>query len=222
MKFTALTPELYDYLLAHGHNADPILRELAEETQKLGSIALMQIAPEQGSLLSMLVRTSGVTSAIEIGTFTGYSAICIARGLPADGTLLCCDVSEEWTAVARRYFDKSGVADRIHLRIAPAIETLHALAPEVRFDFAFIDADKVSYRAYYEALLPRMRANGLIVFDNVLWAGNVVDPSDTSPATVALRQLNDFLVSDDRVQTVMIPVADGLTLVRKRAADEHG
>ena len=220
MKFTPLTPELYDYLVRHGHNSDPVLAELAQETEALGPIALMQIAPEQGTLLSILVRVTGARSAIEIGTFTGYSALCIARGLPADGKLLCCDISEEWPKIARKYWAKAGLANRIELRIAPAIETLRALPSSHSVDFAFIDADKVSYRDYYEALLPRLRPNGLIVFDNVLWMGQVLDPHPSSDDTRALQALNDFIARDDRVQAVMISVADGLTVVRKRAPDE--
>jgi caffeoyl-CoA O-methyltransferase len=221
MKFTAMNPELYDYLVAHGQNDDPLLAELAAETEKLGPISLMQIAPEQGTLLSILARVSGARSAIEIGTFTGYSAICIARGLPPDGTLLCCDVSDEWTSIARRYFEKAGLANRIALRLAPALETLAALPGNTTFDFAFIDADKVSYRDYYEAILPRLRPNGLIVFDNVLWMGQVLDRSTTSDDTRALQALNDFIVRDRRVQAVMISVSDGLTIARKRAPDEY-
>jgi caffeoyl-CoA O-methyltransferase len=175
----------------------------------------MQIAPEQGTFLSLLASAIGARSAIEIGTFTGYSAISIARGLPSDGLLLCCDTSEVWTAIARRYFAKAGVADKIELRIRPAIETLRELPADARFDFAFIDADKVSYRDYYEALLPRLRPNGLIIFDNVLWMGEVINPENESPDTEALRALNDFIAKDDRVQAVMIAVSDGLTIARK-------
>jgi caffeoyl-CoA O-methyltransferase len=220
MKFTPLTPELYEYLVAHGHNSDAVLAELAKETEALGRIAMMQIAPEQGTLMSMLVRAIGARSAIEIGTFTGYSALCIARGLPPDGKLLCCDVSEEWTAIGRKYWAKAGVAERIELRIAPALETLKTLPADHAIDFAFIDADKVSYRDYYDALLPRVRPNGLILFDNVLWGGQVLDPNSQSEDTRALRALNDLIASDQRVQAVMISVSDGLTIVRKRAPDE--
>jgi caffeoyl-CoA O-methyltransferase len=220
MKFTPLTPELYDYLVQHGHNDDPVLAELAKETEALGPVSMMQIAPEQGTLLSLLVRAFGARSAVEIGTFTGYSGLCIARGLPRDGKLLCCDVSEEWTKIARKFWTKAGVADRIELRIGPAIETLRALPPDYGIDFAFIDADKVSYRDYYEALLPRLRANGLIVFDNVLWMGQVLDPNPSSDDTRALKALNDFIARDARVQAVMISVADGLTIVRKRGPQE--
>lgn len=222
MKFTAMNEELYDYLVAHGHNHDPLLAELATETAALGPVSMMQIAPEQGTLLSLLVRATGARSAVEIGTFTGYSAICIARGLPADGRLLACDVSEEWTAMARRYFAKAQLSDRIELRIAPAAETLRGLPADTQFDFAFIDADKVSYREYYELVLERMRPNGLLVFDNVLWMGQVIDAETTSDDTKALRKLNDFITADHRVQAVMISVSDGLTIVRKRDDDEIG
>jgi caffeoyl-CoA O-methyltransferase len=221
MKNTPLNAELYDYLVAHGHNSDPLLADLAAETAaRTGAWAIMQIAPEQGTLMNLLVRATGARSAIEIGTFTGYSAICIARALPSDGTLLCCDTSEEWTALARRYFERAGLSNRISLKIAPATETLAALPADHSFDFAFIDADKVSYRAYYEELLKRVRPNGLIVFDNVLWMGEVVNPENTSDDTRALRELNEFIATDSRVQAVMISVSDGLTIVRVKAPGE--
>ncbi len=219
-KYTAMTPELYDYLVKHGHNEDPVLGELITETEKLGGVALMQIAPEQGTFLSMLARSIGARSAIEIGTFTGYSAICLARGLVDDGRLICCDVSTEWTGIAKQFFVKAGVADRIDLRIAPALETLGELPNAMTFDVAFIDADKVSYRAYYEALLPRLRANGLIIFDNVLWSGQVADSNQQDESTTALRELNDLIAKDKRVQAVMLSIADGLTIVRRRAPGE--
>jgi len=220
MKYTPLRPELYDYLVAHGENGDPILAELAEETAQLGPISRMQIAPEQGTLLTLLARMCGARSAIEIGTFTGYSSIAIARGLPADGHLLCCDINDEWTGIARRYWAKAGVSDKIELRLGPALDTLRALPAGQTFDFAFIDADKTSYRAYYEELLPRLRPNGVILFDNVLWGGRVIDTADQSDDTVALRALNDHLAHDQRVQTVMIAVSDGITIARKRTSDE--
>jgi caffeoyl-CoA O-methyltransferase len=215
-KFTALTPELYEYLVAHNPAPDPVLRELAAETAALGPVSMMQIAVEQGVLLEFLAKLVGARRAVEVGTFTGYSAISIARGLASDGRLLCCDVSEEWTAIARRYFARAGVAERITLRIAPAIETLRALPRTPEIDLAFVDADKTGYRAYYEELLPRLRPGGLIGFDNVLWSGSVADPTDTSDNTLALRALNDFIAGDERVDRVMLPVADGLTLVRRR------
>lgn len=217
MKHTAINEELYDYLLAHGHNADPVLEELARVTrEKIGDWSIMQIAPEQGTFMEILVRISGARTAVEVGTFTGYSSICIARALPDDGTLLCCDVSDEWTAIARDYFAKARVANKIRLEIAPALGTLQALPADYRIDFAFIDADKVSYESYYEEILKRLSPNGLIVFDNVLWGGSIADPSNQSPDTVALRRLNDRIAADSRVQAVMLSISDGLTLVRKR------
>jgi len=219
-KYTAMTPELYQYLVAQGTPRDPVLEDLSKETAALGPISLMEIAPEQGAFMTMLVRAIGARSAIEVGTFTGYSGVCIARGLAPGGRLLCCDINEEWTGIARRYFERAGVHDRIDLRIAPAIETLRALPPGETVDFAFIDADKSGYRAYYEEILKRMRPNGLILFDNVLWQGQVADPTNQSDDTKAIRELNAALARDARVQTVMLSVSDGLTLVRKRAAGE--
>lgn len=220
MKFINMTDALYEYLVAHGHNGDPLLAELAKETESLGPISMMQIAPEQGSLMALLVRAIGARSAVEIGTFTGYSSLSVARALGPEGRLLCCDINEEWTSIARRYWQRAGVADRIELRLAPATETLAALPADHQFDFAFIDADKVSYATYYEALLPRMRPNGLILFDNVLWQGQVLDQSSPSDDTRALQALNDTIANDARVQAVMINVSDGLTIVRKKAAGE--
>jgi caffeoyl-CoA O-methyltransferase len=215
-KFTALTPALYQYLLDHNPAEDEVLRALAAETLEVGPLAIMQVAREQGLLLTMLTRLVGARRAVEIGTFTGYSSICIARGLADGGRLLACDVSEEWTAIARKYWARAGLQDRIELRIAPAVETLAALPDTPEIDLAFIDADKTSYRAYYDALLPRLRPNGLIVFDNVLWMGSVANPEAQDESTVAIRALNDFLLTDERVDVVMLPVADGITLVRKR------
>ncbi len=189
---------------------------LIEETAALGSVAGMQIAPEQGAFLTLLTRLLGVRSAIEIGTFTGYSALCIARGLAADGRLMCCDVSEEWTAVGQRAWKAAGVADRIDLRIAPALDTLDALPADAAFDLAFIDADKPNYANYFDALLPRMRTNGAILVDNVLWDGKVVESDAADENTMAIRAFNDKVANDDRVDTVMLPIADGLTLCRKK------
>ncbi|HTY54806.1 MAG TPA: class I SAM-dependent methyltransferase [Candidatus Binataceae bacterium] len=215
-KFIALTDELYDYMHVHGHNRDPLLKELAEETTRLGRISMMQITEEEGTFLSVMVRALGVRSAVEVGTFTGYSSICIARALPSDGRLLCCDVSEEWTAIARRYWDRAGVANKITLKIGPALDTLRALPASTSFDFAFIDANKSGYRDYYEECLKRLRTDGLMLIDNVLWAGKVLDESDSSEDTVAIRAFNDFVAADRRVEAVMIPVADGITMARKK------
>jgi caffeoyl-CoA O-methyltransferase len=211
-----LSPELAEYLVAHGTPPDAVQESLIEETAALGAIAGMQIAPEQGAFLTVLTRLIGARRAIEIGTFTGYSALCIARGLPADGRLMCCDVSEEWTAIGRRAWDAAEVADRIDLRIAPALETLAALPADSTFDLAFIDADKPNYANYFDALLPKMRTNGAILVDNVLWDGRVVKSDADDENTVAIRAFNDKVASDARVDTVMLPIADGLTLLRKR------
>jgi len=211
-----LSSALAEYLVGHGTPPDAAQEALIEETAALGAVAGMQIAPEQGAFLTVLTRLLGVRNAIEIGTFTGYSALCIARGLPADGRLTCCDVSEEWTAVGRRAWDAAGVGGRIDLRIAPALETLAALPAGTEFDLAFIDADKPNYANYFDALLPKMRTNGAILVDNVLWDGRVIQPDATDENTVAIRAFNDKVANDDRVDAVMLPVADGLTLCRKR------
>jgi len=208
-------PAINDYLLAHSEPADQVLRDLAEETHReLGGRAAMQISHDEGELLTMLVRLTGARHAVEVGTFTGYSSVCIARGLPDQGRLLCCDVSEEWTSIARRYWDRAGVTDRIELRIAPAAETLRALPPEPHLDFAFVDADKTGYPAYVEEILPRLRPGGLMVLDNMLRDGRVLDPENDDDRAIAA--LNEALVADDRVDVVLLPVRDGVSLARKR------
>jgi caffeoyl-CoA O-methyltransferase len=214
-KYVRLNDALADYLLAHRTPDDDVLRALQVETAVLGERAVMQIAADQGTFLNLLVSAIGARQAVEVGTFTGYSSIGIARGLAAGGRLLCCDVSEEWTSVARRYWKRAGLEDRIELRLGPAVETLRALPREEQFDFAFIDADKPSYRTYYEEVLPRMRAGGLMVVDNVLWSGDVVNPDKKDENTVALRAFNEHVAADRRVQSVVLPLADGLTLARK-------
>jgi caffeoyl-CoA O-methyltransferase len=219
-KFTTLTQQLYQYLVAHRSERDPVLEALARETEQLGALSLMQVAPEQGALLTLLARVTGARSAVEVGTFTGYSALCVARGLSDDGRLLCCDVNEEWTAIARRYWERAGVAHKIELRLAPALDTLRALPKTTRFDLAFVDADKSNYRHYYEEVLARLRPNGLVLFDNVLWMGQVLDANATDESTRAIRDLNDCLAVDRRVESVMLPIADGLTIVRKRLPEE--
>jgi caffeoyl-CoA O-methyltransferase len=215
LKSLGLGPELHSYLVDHGTPPDAVLAELQEVTrEKIGGLALMQVAPEQGAFMTLLTRIVGARFAVEVGTFTGFSALCIARGLPADGKLLCCDVSEEWTSIGKPYWEKAGVADRIDLRIAPALETLDALPEEPHVDLAFIDADKTNYGNYYDALLPRMRPGGVILVDNVLWGGSVVDASRDDADTVAIRAFNDRIAADDRVERVMLPISDGLTLIR--------
>jgi caffeoyl-CoA O-methyltransferase len=211
-----LTPELHAYLLAHSSPVDAVQQSLIDRTAELGAVAGMQIAPEQGAFMTLLTRLVGARSAVEVGTFTGYSAIAIARGLPDDGHLLCCDVSEEWTAVARAAWDEAGVASKIELVLAPAIETLRALPAEETIDIAFIDADKPSYGGYYDEILARLRPNGLILVDNVLWSGNVVGTSANDDNTVALRAFNDMVAADARVESVLLPISDGVTLIRKR------
>ncbi len=211
-----LSPEVHAYLVQHGTPPDEVQHALIEETQKLGGISMMQIAPEQGAFMTLLARTIGARYALEVGTFTGYSALCIARALPDAGRLICCDVSEEWTAIARRYWEKAGVSEKIDLRIAPALDTLRALPQQPQLDFAFIDADKPGYIAYYEEILKRLRPDGLILVDNVLWLGRVVDASANDEQTLAIRGFNDHVARDSRVECVMLPVSDGLTLLRKR------
>jgi caffeoyl-CoA O-methyltransferase len=215
-KSVPLNAALHAYLVSHGTPPDEIQCELIEETHALGDIAIMQIAPEQGAFMTLLARILGARRAIEIGTFTGYSALCLARGLPDDGELICCDVNEEWTNIGRRHWERAGVAHKIDLRIAPAIETLADLPQEPNFDLAFIDADKSAYIAYFEALLPLIRTGGVILVDNVLWMGAVIDPEANDENTLAIRSFNDFAAADPRVESVMLPIADGLTLLRKR------
>jgi caffeoyl-CoA O-methyltransferase len=215
-KFTRLTPELYRYLLRYGVRQDDVLRRLVAETASLGPAAAMQISPDEGALLTLLVRSIRAVRAIELGTFTGYSAISIARGLEPGGSLLACDTNPEWTAIARRYFREAGLEDRIELRLGPALETLQSLPSDRTFDFAFVDADKESSLEYVEALLPRLRTGGLLVIDNVLWGGRVLDPADRSPSTEAIRRLNEHLALDPRVDLAMLPVADGITIACKR------
>lgn len=216
-KFVSLTSKLYDYILRHCSPRPQVLEELAAETARIcGPMGIMQIAPEQGALMSMIVRLMRARSAVEVGTFTGYSALCVALALPHDGRILCCDMNEEWTGVARRYWEKAGVAHKVDLRLGPAADTLRSLPEQESFDFAFIDADKANYRLYYEEILKRLRPNGVVLFDNVLWMGTVADPTVNDEETRALRELNAFLCQDDRVDVVMLPIADGLTMARKR------
>lgn len=215
MKYTALDDRLYAYLEAHRSPDDAVLRELREETAALGAHAGMQISPEQGTLLRVLASVTGARQAVEVGTFTGYSALSIARGLAPGGRLLCLDVDEQWTAIARRYWAKAGVSDRIELRLGPAADTLRALPDEPRLDFAFIDADKQGYPVYWEEVVRRLRPNGLVAVDNVLWSGDVVRPEAQDDDVVAIRAFNERVLTDTRVECVMLPVADGLTLARR-------
>jgi caffeoyl-CoA O-methyltransferase len=215
-KFTTLDEGLYAYLVEHGSRQDDVLRRLAEETEGMGDIAVMQIGADQGAFMSLFVKAIGARRALEVGTFTGYSAICIARGLAEDGELVACELSEEYAAIARRYFEDAGVAERIDLRLGPALETLRAMPEGEAFDFAFIDANKDDYLAYYEECLKRIRRGGVIAIDNVLGAGRVLDPDPGDDMALGIVELNDHLVSDQRVDLAMVPIADGLTLALKR------
>ena len=213
-----LTPELAEHVRAGSEPLDAVAADLVAETAALAergeAPATFQIAVEQGVLMQLLTRALGVRRALEIGTFTGYSALCIARGLPDDGSLLCLDRSAEWTAVARRYWERAGVADRIELRLGEALETLRALPAEPVLDLAFVDADKTGYAAYVGELHPRLRPNGVVLLDNTLRGGRVLDPrTDDDRAVVAL---NAALAADPRWETALLPLADGLTLLRKR------
>ncbi|MGK2914839.1 MAG: class I SAM-dependent methyltransferase [Porticoccaceae bacterium] len=217
-KSITLTAELYRYLLEVSLREPVILRDLRAETAKLAA-ANMQIAPDQGQFMALLLRLMGARRVIEIGTFTGYSALVMALALPADGELIACDISADYTAVARRYWHDAGVAHKIDLRLAPAADTLRGLAAAGRqgeFDFVFIDADKAGYRDYYELSLPLLRQGGLVVVDNVLWNGSVIDTDRQDADTVAIRAFNQAVHGDERVEISMIPVGDGLTLLQKR------
>jgi len=217
-KFISLDDSIYNYILDNSLRESPLLRKLREETASL-PMAVMQIAPEQGQFMSLLVRLSGARKALEIGTFTGYSAICIAQAMPPDGQLHCLDVSDEWTQVARRFWKEAGLESRISLTLAPAIDTLDLWISEGQagtFDLAFIDADKHNYKYYYEKSLTLLRPGGLIIFDNVLWSGRVADPQNQEIDTVELRLLAKSLHHDSRIDLSMIPIADGLTLAVKR------
>jgi predicted O-methyltransferase YrrM len=213
-----ISEELHSYILRHGVREPAIFRRLREETAALPQ-ANMQIAPDQGALLAMLVGLTGAKRCLEIGTFTGYSSLAVALAMPPDGRLICCDVSEEWTSVARRYWSEAGVAERVDLRLAPALETLDKLLASGgagTFDFAFIDARKQEYTDYHERVVQLLRQGGLAVYDNVLWGGRVIDASDQDADTIGIRRLNERIGLDERVEVAMIPAFDGLTLARKR------
>lgn len=216
-KSLTVTDALHGYLVDATLREPPLLRELREETSRM-PMANMQIAPEQGQFMALLVELLGARRTLEIGTFTGYSALCVALAMPRDGRLLACDISEEYTSVARRYWARAGVSEKIELRLAPAVETLDALLAEGgsgSFDFAFIDADKQGYDAYYERTLALLRPGGLVAIDNVLWGGQVADPSDLTADTAAIRALNAKIRDDRRVSMSLVPVGDGLMLARK-------
>jgi len=209
---------IHRYLIEHSVRETPLMRELRELTSQ-HEMARMQISPEQGQLMALLVELIGATKLIEVGTFTGYSALCMAQAMEPGGKLICCDISEEWTTIGRPFWERAGVSDRIELRLGPALETLDDLIrsdDRGGFDIAFIDADKTNSAKYYEQCLELLRPGGLLMFDNTLWDGSVADPAKQDPDTVALRELNDTLRDDSRVSISLVPIGDGLTLARKR------
>jgi caffeoyl-CoA O-methyltransferase len=218
LRALTVTPALQDYAVAHGTwTEDEVLTDLrAETTAALGPLSVMQIGADQGQLLTFLARLVGARRAVEVGTFTGYSALCLARGLAPDGSLLCCDVNEEWTTIARRAWRRAGLDDRIELRLAPAIETLRSLPATEHIDLVFLDADKEGYVDYWSELVPRVRAGGLLLADNVLAGGMVVDAVDHDVTARAVDAFNRAVAADDRVDAVVLPAFDGLTLARKR------
>jgi caffeoyl-CoA O-methyltransferase len=215
-KFTTMSPELHAYAVEHSLHRDPLMRRLGEETERAaGEMAIMQTAPEQAALITVLVRAIGARRALELGTFTGFGSIAIARGLPDDGLLLTCDVSEEWTRIARAFLAETGLAERVEIRLGPALETLAALPADEPFDFAFIDADKPSYPAYYEECLRLLRPGGLLMIDNVFRSGDVLDREVDDDGARAIRELNDRVADDERVLSAMIGVSDGITIALK-------
>ena len=216
-KFTAMTPELHAYAVEHSAHRDELMQRLIEETeQAAGEMAVMQTAPEQAALLTVLVRAIGADRALELGTFTGYGTIAIARGLPEDGYLLSCDISDEWARIAERYVAADGLSDRVEIRLGPALETLRELPRSDRFDFAFIDADKPSYPAYYEQCVELLRPGGLLVVDNVFRGGSVVDRDAEDESVRAIRELNQRLSTDQRMISATVGVADGIAVAVKR------
>jgi len=215
-KFTALTSELHRYIVEHGAHRDDALRAVEEETEAMGAVAAMQTAPDQAGLITLLVRAIAARRAIEVGTFTGYGAIAIARGLPSDGELICSELDGDYAEIARRSLDRAGVGDRVEIRLGPALETLRALPAEPDFDFAYIDADKTGYDGYYEECLARLRRGGLIMLDNVLLSGRVLDPAEDDESAHAIAALNEKLAADERVEIAMLGIADGVTLALKK------
>jgi caffeoyl-CoA O-methyltransferase len=211
-----IEPDIDAYASAHSTGPDALQRDLQAVTQeKAGRWSMMQIGDDQALLMETIVRAMGARRAVEVGTFTGYSSVAIARGLGPGGHLLCLDVSEEWTAIARDAWERDGIADRVELRIGPAADTLRALPQEEQFDFAFIDADKTGYPVYYGEILSRLRVGGLILIDNVLQGGRVVDEAADDENVVVMRALNDAIVADARVRVVMLPIGDGVSVVQK-------
>lgn len=221
-KTVTLTPELHAYVLANGPRPDPLLDELEARTRELvPDQAHMLLAPEEGAFLTFLARLIGARTALEVGTFTGYSSLCLVRGLVPDGRLITCDVSSEWSAVARAFWDRAGVSDRVELRLGPALQTLRSLPAEAFLDLAFIDADKPGYVGYWDEIVPRLRPGGLVIVDNTLFSGQVLDPHP-APKPAAIRAFNAHAAADRRVELVILAVADGVTLARKLGDGDGG
>ena len=211
-----LRPNLHAYLVAHSSPPDALLQDLITETAaRFPANVVYQIGPEQGTFMTMLASLMGARQAVEVGTFTGYSSVCLARGLADGGKLICCDINEDFTALARTYWQKSGLADRIELRLGPTKDTLRALPAGRTLDLAFIDADKQGYRGYWEELVPRMRPGGVILVDNTLLHGRIFEASP-DPDALAIKEFNEHVLTDDRVELVMMPVGDGLTMARAK------
>lgn len=220
MKQLSISPELYDYMLDKSLREHPVLTELRRETAKL-PLANMQVAPEQAQFMQFLLHLLKAEKVLELGTFTGYSSLAMALALPENGQLITCDLSEEWTAMARPFWQKAGMADKIQLKLGPALDSLYSLINEGRqhsFDFIFIDADKTNYLNYYELALKLIKPSGVIAIDNILWDGNVVNPEDESAQTREIRRLNDFIKHDARVEVCLLPLADGLFLISPKQA----
>jgi caffeoyl-CoA O-methyltransferase len=205
------------YASAHSSGPDGVQLELQSVTEEqTGGLAIMQIGDDQAVFMELLARAMRATRAVEVGTFTGYSALAVARGMGPDGRLLCLDVSEEWTSIARKYWEQAGVSDRIQLQLGPALDSLRSLPLEEQFDLAFLDADKTTYPAYYDELLPRLRPGGLLLADNTLQGGRVTDPNADDPSTTAIRSFNDRAANDPSVRLVLLPIGDGVTVIQKQ------
>ena len=214
-KFISMTPELHRYAVEHSSFRDGVVPEVEQAGEDMGDLAVMQIAGDQAALMTVLVRATGARRALEVGTFLGYGAIAIARGLPDDGQLVCCELDDGYAERAREHLVKAGLDGKVEFRIGPALESIRSMDGSAQFDFAFVDADKTEYIDYFEETLPRMRPNGLIMLDNTLRRGTVLEPGDSDAARVT-AELNDRLAKDDRVDVALLGVADGITLVRKR------
>jgi caffeoyl-CoA O-methyltransferase len=217
-KYLTMSDDLHRYVVDHSTARDDALLEIERETEALGDVAVMQMAPEQGALFTLITAAMNARLAVEVGTFTGYGAVCIARGLAPGGRLICCEIDPERAAVARRSLERAGVADRATVEVGPAIDTLRALPADEPIDFAFVDADKPAYGDYFDELLPRMAPNGLIALDNVLMSGRVLDPDPDDASAVALHELNERLARDPGVEVAMVAIADGISFVRRSAA----